>query len=85
MMALMPIFRKAFAITPSDTADLATDTRGGIWVGGAGAVHVITAEGDDVTISGIAAGQHLPVVAKAVRATGTTATLLTGLAKPDGA
>jgi hypothetical protein len=70
----------AFAITPHNDNDLAFVTRA-IWVGGAGAVEVITSGGDTVVLAGITAGTLLPVRAKRVRAAGTTVTngLLIGL------
>lgn len=67
-----------FAITPSDGSELEAATRG-IWVGGAGAVKVVLTGGDTVTLSGVTAGTLLPIRAKQVLSTGTTATLLVGL------
>lgn len=68
----------AFAITPHDTNDLAQTTRG-IYIGGAGAVAVITQAGTTVTFSGAAAGSVIPVSVSRVLSTGTTATNLVGL------
>lgn len=64
----------AAAITPSDSADLSQVSV--VFVGGAGAVKVTTANGDVVTFSGAVAGMTLPVQVRRVWATGTTATLL---------
>ena len=50
---------------------------GAIYVGGGGAVSVIPADGSTaVTFSGLSAGQMVPVLVKALRASGTTATNL---------
>lgn len=69
----------AGAITPSDAADLAVTTRA-IYVGGAGAVKLILAgDTEAITLVAVTAGQVLPVRAKRVLATGTTATGLVGL------
>lgn len=71
--------RNAFAITPSDSADLAFLTRG-IYVGGAGNLSVILADDTDpVSFVGVLAGTLLALRAKRVRATGTTATSLVGV------
>lgn len=67
-----------FAITPNDGADLARVPRA-IFVGGAGAVALVTKRGTTLTFSGLTAGTILPVRANRVLATGTTATLLIGL------
>lgn len=66
-------------ITPSDTVPLAGGVRA-IWVGGAGDVAVVGL-GDltPKTLIGAQAGQVIPVFAKFVYATGTTATNLIGL------
>lgn len=71
------LWKQAAAVTPSDTADLPSIAVS-LWVGGAGALSVIL-EGDTspVLISGIVAGTLLPLRVKRVRATGTTATLIT--------
>lgn len=68
----------AFAITPSDGADLADSTRA-IYVGVGGDVKVTTVGGDTVTFVGATAGSVLPIRAKKVFATGTTATNLVGM------
>lgn len=62
----------AAAVTTSDTVNLATPSV--IWVGGAGNVKVTTAQGSDVTFTGVLAGAILPVQVLRVWATGTTAT-----------
>lgn len=68
----------AFAITPSDDTDLTIGATA-IYVGGAGNVKLITSLGQTVTFVGVSAGQILPVRAKRVIATLTTATNLVGL------
>jgi hypothetical protein len=69
----------AFAISPSDTAEIAYVTRG-LWVGGAGNVKVKTQGGETVTFVGVAAGTLLPIRVVQVFATGgTTATDFIGL------
>lgn len=70
--------RHAAAITPSNSVDLPSPTRG-IWVGVGGSVKVDTAGGDTVTFAGAAAGGVIPVRATRVYATGTTATNLVAL------
>lgn len=72
-----PVSRAA-AVTPSDSEDLATSTRG-IWVGGAGNISLDTVGGDTVTITGIAAGTLLPIRAARIRSTSTTATAIVAL------
>ena len=73
-----PIYTDAFAITTSDTLDLAFVTRA-IWVGGAGNIAVVTAGGETVTLNSAAAGALIPLRVSRVKATGTTATNLVGL------
>jgi len=68
----------AFAITPSDGADLAQVVRA-LYIGGAGSISLVTRAGSTVAFTGLAAGTVLPVRAARVRATGTTATGLVGL------
>jgi len=68
-----------FAITPSDSIDLERPVRA-LYVGGAGALAVTFASGAEVVLSGIMGGTVLPIRAVRVRATGTTATAIVGLA-----
>lgn len=63
----------AAAVTPHDTNELDTYSRG-LFVGGAGALKVTTEGGSVVTFTGVVAGTVLPVRAKIVWSTGTTAT-----------
>ena len=68
----------AFAITPSDSTDFAQVTRG-VYVGGAGDVAAVMSDGTVVTFVGALAGSVLPIRAKRVNSTNTTATSLVGL------
>ena len=61
------------AVTPNDSADLASASRA-LYIGGAGDVSVVTVGGDTVTLSGAQAGSIIPVRVSRVRSTGTTAT-----------
>ncbi|RJP21671.1 MAG: hypothetical protein C4529_07020 [Deltaproteobacteria bacterium] len=67
-----------FAVTPHDSNEVAQTTRA-IWVGGAGTLVVITRGGDTLTLVGVPAGTLLPIRAKIVKSTGTTATSIVGL------
>ena len=66
-----------FAITPDDGTDLPFVTRA-INCGTAGTLHVTLANGSDVTLT-IAAGIILPLRARRVWASGTTAAQIVGL------
>jgi len=68
----------AFSITPHNTNELASVTRG-VYVGGAGNLSVIMRDGQQVTFVGLSAGSILPIRARLVKSTGTTATNLVGL------
>jgi len=71
--------RFAFSITPSDTVNFATNTRG-IYVGGAGDVVVVTeGDGSVVTFVGAVAGTVIPINASRLNSTSTTATSLVGM------
>lgn len=67
-----------FAITPSDETDFARVTRG-IYVGGAGNVVVVWPDDTTTTFPSVPAGVILPVRAKRVNSTSTTATNMVGL------
>ena len=67
-----------FAITKHDTTNFAYQVRG-IYVGGAGAVTIVTPAGSVITFSGVPAGTILPVRATRVNSTGTDATNMVGL------
>lgn len=69
----------AFAITPSDSAELPEITRG-LLVGGDGNVNAIFAEGTAaVLLTGLKAGVVYPFHLRKVLAASTTATSLVGL------
>ena len=68
---------KAFAITPSDVADLAQPTRA-LNVSGSGYVRVTTITGSEAVIF-VAAGGAFPIRLRRVWATGTDAVGLVGL------
>jgi hypothetical protein len=74
----------AFAVTPSDSANLAQASRG-LWIGGAGNVNVyMSAEANRntptaVLFSGIPAGTLLPISVYRVLSASTTATLIVAL------
>ncbi|CAB4134638.1 hypothetical protein UFOVP274_13 [uncultured Caudovirales phage] len=62
----------AAVVTPSDTVNFNTPSI--VYVGGAGNVQVTTAQGDQVTFSGLQAGQVIPVQVLRVWSASTTAT-----------
>lgn len=68
----------AFAITPHNTNELAYVPRG-IYVGAGGSIAVVLVNGDSASFANVAAGTVLPIRAKQVLATGTTASSLIGL------
>ena len=65
-------------ITPNDSADLATSTRG-IYVGVSGDLKVDLVEAGTVTFVGLAAGIIHPIRAQRVYSTDTTATSIVGV------
>ncbi len=65
---------RAFSITPNDSTDVAYVTRA-IWVGAAGNIALVMADGSEVTFNGVQAGTLLPIRVKRVKSTGTTASL----------
>lgn len=67
----------AYSVTASDTSNLPYVSV--IYVGGAGAVKVTTAQGDTVTFSGLQTGSVIPVQVLQVWSTGTSATNLIGV------
>lgn len=73
--------RHAFAVTPSDSADLTPRfATKGLFVGGAGNLNIDTMDGKTVLMTGIPAGAFVPVQVKRVRSTSTTATNIVALA-----
>jgi len=71
---------KAVAVTPADNTALTNGSCRGLYVGGAGNIAAIL-DNDTVAVTfvGLAAGTILPVYAKYVQATGTTATNIVAL------
>lgn len=71
--------RNAISITPSDTVNLETGTRG-IYVGGGGDITaVMEGSANAVLFVDVPGGAVLPIEASRVNATGTTATDLVAL------
>lgn len=69
----------AAAVTPNDSTDLTTATRG-LYIGGAGDVVVDMVGGEtSVPFTGLIAGNVYPLRVIRVRATGTTATDIVAL------
>jgi hypothetical protein len=66
------------AVTASDTVDLPVVCRA-LYIGGAGNLVAVSSAGDAVTFTAVQAGSILPVQAKRVNATGTTATNIVAL------
>ena len=70
---------KGTAIVPNDALDLSIITKG-IWVGTGGDLAVVLLEDSvSVILKSVASGSLLPIRAKRVLATGTTAQNLVGL------
>ena len=67
-----------FVINPSDDSFLEELTRG-IWVGGSGNIILMLSSGRVIPLVGVVAGTLIPVKAKKVYATGTTATNLVAM------
>lgn len=70
--------QKAVAITKHDTTNFAEGECRGIWVGGAGIVVAVFADNSTAAFTCVA-GSFLPVRAKRVNSTSTTATLMVAL------
>lgn len=71
--------RRAFAVTPSDAAELTLLPKA-LLIGGAGNVVLRPVDSPvDVSVA-VVAGQIVPIRARYVRATGTTATAIVALA-----
>lgn len=65
------------AIVPSDTLVFSPPLTA-LFVGGAGAVTIITAQGTSLLFSAVPAGAQLNIQVKQVMATGTAATAIVG-------
>lgn len=68
-----------FAITPSNTVDFTQGVTRGIYVGTGGDVVAVGQDGTAVTFTAVPGGVILPIVAKRVNSTSTTASNLVGL------
>lgn len=68
----------AAAVTPHNTDELTHVTRG-IYVGGTGNLKVTTLGGQETTFTAVPVGTFLPVRAKIIWSTGTTATSIVAL------
>jgi hypothetical protein len=66
------------AVTTHDTTEFATVSRA-IYVGGAGDVAAVMADGSVLTFSAVPAGTLLPIRCKRINSTNTTATLMLAL------
>ena len=69
--------QRAVAATPHDT-NIIELTRA-LYVGGAGSIVVTMADGVDCTFTGVSGGTILPIQAKRIKSTGTTATSIVRL------
>jgi hypothetical protein len=67
------------AITPHDSTDFSGFVTRGIYVGGAGDVVAVRYDNTAVTFSGVPAGTTLPIRARRVNSTSTTATNMVAL------
>lgn len=76
-MQFQGIALRASAITPNDSTLIGQTI--GLFVGGAGNLSVTMADGNNVTFTGVLAGQLLPISVKRVRSTSTTATNIVAL------
>lgn len=70
------VAQSAEAVTPSDTTEIRALA---LYVGTGGTLRVVTANGDDVTFSGVPNGFLLPLEVRRVRSTTTTASNIVAL------
>lgn len=68
----------AAAVTPHDTNELASVSRA-LFVGGAGNLVCLMADGSTCTFTGVTAGSILPIRVRRVNSTNTTATNMVAL------
>jgi len=78
MVITAPRYNDYVAITKSDTVNFAEGPCDAIYIGGAGIV-VAVAENDNTTSFTCIAGELLPISAKRVNSTTTSATLMVAL------
>ena len=72
--------RKLVAVTPANAVDLPNGVCRALWIGGAGNVNLVAdSDTSAVTIVGVAAGSVLPIRARQVYSTSTTATSIVAL------
>jgi len=69
---------KAVAVTPSDSTNLSFDARA-LYVGTGGNVVVVFPDNSTVTFTNVQSGSILPVIAKRVNSTSTTASNIVAL------
>lgn len=69
----------AAVVTPSDSTDFAFGVSKALYVGGTGNMVVVTQGGDAVTFSAIPVGTIIPIQAKRINSTSTTATLIVAM------
>ena len=65
-------------VTPHDTTTLTSVSRG-LWVGGAGNISVLMADGTTGILVGVPAGTLIPIRVQRVNSTSTTATSIVSL------
>lgn len=78
MSALSEPASNFVAVTPSDSVDFTFASRG-LWVGTGGNVAVVGLNGQVVTFTAVPSGTMLPVRAKRVNSTNTTASNIVSL------
>ncbi len=69
---------RAFAVAPSDEADLSEVTRG-LYCGAGGDLNLVMSSGETVLFAAVSEGAIMPLRVKRVLATGTTAGSIVGL------
>lgn len=68
------------AVTPHDSTNISGGIVRALWVGGAGNISIVAADGASaVLLSNVPQGTLLPIATQRVNATNTTATLIVGL------
>lgn len=77
-MITAPRYNLWDAITKSDTVDFFRGICDAVYVGGAGVVVAIQEDGTAVSFTAVA-GQVIPIAAKRINSTNTTATLMIAL------
>lgn len=70
--------RRLLAVTPHDTNEIIDPTKA-IFIGGAGNISIIAVDDTTSVTLAVQSGQILPIRAKIIRATGTTATGIVAL------